>query len=592
MRTLPCQVLGFIPVIHLTQRLTDFSPNQFSQISRRLRQQLGSGIRGARNRWRLRYRNLDYVLFDVPASMPALPVTRGWLQARVLGDPPLSLWELGELFDQLAADPRIQGVVLRFSGVDMSLADLQTLRALISRLRQKGKRVVALAQVYDTLLYYVASAADAVLLQPNGDFAVTGLYSNVVFLKDALSTVGVQFDVVAISPFKSALDQLANSDVTPESRAQIDWLLDSRFNQIVSGIAEARESTLEAVRAMIDAAPMVDTAALEAGYVDALVYEEDLAEYLGAKHIEEYDNIEKRLVTTAPPATPNDDWIAVLRVAGLMTPGESDSLPIDLPLPVPIVGDERAGDVTVIRQLRAVQQDEDVKAVVVFIDSGGGAVTAAASMAAALEALAKTRPVIVYMNSVAASGGYWLATPARWIVAQPGTITGSIGVVLAKLVASELEEKFHVNSVAFERGANAGLFSTEMPFSEAQRAQMRASVTHSYGRFVERVAAARKMSPEAVDAIAGGRVWTGEQALANGLVDELGDLNAAIRKARTLANLPETTPAYVWQGKPKPLPPQLVEAVAPAAWITYVKGNAEQIASGQAQALLPFRIRG
>lgn len=202
-----------------------------------------------------------------------------------------------------------------------------------------------------------------------------------------------------------------------------------------------------------------------------------------------------------------------------------------------------------VQQVRALMKDERAAAVVLFIDSGGGAVIAAEAMTSALEALAKTRPLVVYMNGVAASGGYEIATPARWIVAQPGTITGSIGVITAKLVTGGLREKLHAHSVEFTRGANANLFSDNAPFDEAQRAQMRASIVHFYEVFISHVARARGLTVEAVDAVGGGRVWTGAQAITHGLVDELGDVRAAIRKACALADLPDDTPVVIVEKK-------------------------------------------
>jgi protease-4 len=267
-----------------------------------------------------------------------------------------------------------------------------------------------------------------------------------------------------------------------------------------------------------------------------------------------------------------------------MTPGESMSPPVDLP--IPFVGGERAGDQTIVRQVRALMKDERAAAVVLFIDSGGGAVVAAEAMTSALDELAKTRPLVVYMNAVAASGGYYVATPARWIVAQPGTITGSIGVITAKPITGGLREKLHVNALAFTRGANADLYSDDAPFSEAQRAQVRASIESTYRQFVARVAASRRMSAEAVDAVSGGRVWTGEQALAHGLVDQLGDLRAALAKARELASLPDDAPVALVGGKAKPLPPQL--AADPAAALRYPLDNARALVNGTAQVIMPI----
>jgi len=537
------------------------------------------------NQVRLRRKGLDYLALTLPAELPALPQERNWVLRRVQGEPPISLWELDEVFTRIAYDPRVGGIVLTLRGLRLSLADLQTLRGSIQRLRARGKRVICHAQSYDLATYYVASAADQILLQPGGDVSPLGLHQEAVFLKDALAQIGVALDVVAISPYKGAFDQFSRADISPEGREQLEWLIDSRYEQLIAGIAAGRQRSADDVRRLIDTAPHIDTDALAAGYVDGVIHEEGLYQHLGSQHVIPYAEARKRLLIP-PIKPPSDKYIAVLKVTGLMLPGESGSPPIDLP--IPFIGGERAGDVTVVQQVRTLMKDEQAAAVVLFIDSGGGAAIAAEAMTSALEELAKTRPLVVYMNAVAASGGYYIATPAHYIVAQPGTITGSIGVVTAKPVTGGLRDLLRVKAVELTRGANAAIYADSQPFSETQRAQVRRSIEASYARFIERVARGRHLSLEAVDAVGGGRVWTGAQAYGQGLVDELGDLRVAIAKARALAHLPESAPVTVVGGKVQNLPPQLAETIVPAA--RYALHNARQIASGSAQVIMPFTL--
>ncbi|MBI1257566.1 MAG: signal peptide peptidase SppA [Chloroflexi bacterium] len=538
-----------------------------------------------RNRLRRRAKNLDYILLTLPASLPALPERRGWLLQRVRGAAPLSLWELDRRFRRIAADPRPQGVILKINGLALSLADLQTLRASILRLRAGGKRVICFAQYYDLAQYYVASAADEILLQPGGELMTIGLRQEAIFLKDALGLVGVQFDVVAITPYKGAYDQFSRDTISPEGREQLEWLLDSRYGMIVRDIAEGRHGSADDVRALIDSSPHIAEDALASGYVDAVINEEGFAAHLKTKHLLLWKDADKKLLLRSKAS--GEKHITLLKISGLMMPGESMQPPIDLP--IPFIGGERAGDVTVVRQVRSVMRDKQSAAVVLFIDSGGGAVVAAEAMTSALEELAKDRPLVVFMNGVAASGGYYVATPARWIVAQPGTITGSIGVITAKAVAGGLREKFHVNTLEFLRGANADIFSDAAPFSEPQRAQMRRTVEATYQQFIERVARSRKLSVEAVDQVGGGRVWTGTQALDHHLVDQLGDLHAAIAKARELAHLPDAAPVALVSAKTKPLVPQV--ASDPAAALNYVLDHTRELASGRAQVITPIQWR-
>jgi protease IV len=534
---------------------------------------------------RLRDKHLDYILFDLPASMPPLPETRGWLRRRVFGAPALSLWDFDKLLQQVADDPRPKGVILRLGEPAMLLADLQTLRGSMLRFRERGKRLVAYAQGYSLGAYYLASACDDILIQTGGDLFTLGLSQRAAFLKQTLDTIGVQIDVVAITPFKSALDSLSQSDISPEGRAQIDWLLDSRYDMLVDAIAEGRKTSADAVRQMIDTAPHLDNAAKAAGYVDGVLHEEDLAQYLGAEHLVLWKQARKKIIRK-PRRSVGQKAVAIMTVEGLMITGESGSPPLDLPLP--FLDAERAGDRTVVQQARELIDADEIGAVVLYIDSGGGSAVAAEAMTAALLELAKTKPLVAYMNGVAASGGYYIATAAQWIVAQPGTITGSIGVVLAKAVSQGLLAKLNVQTVEFQRGANAALLSDSAPFSDAQRAQMRASITHIYEQFIGHVARARGLTTDAVDAVGGGRVWTGAQALEHKLVDELGDLRAALAKARALANLPDDAPVVVWEGGDDPLPP--LKAVDPAAALTYYAQNLRALANGRAQLLMDIRF--
>jgi protease IV len=436
---------------------------------------------------------------------------------------------------------------------------------------------------------------DKIIMQPSGAFMPTGLYTSAFYLRDALAMVGVEMDVIAITPYKGALDQFSQAGESAETAAQIGWILDSRYQQIVSAIAAGRGVSTDAVTAMIDGGIYTDQQALDAGYLDGLVYEEDLPAFLNATTLVSLQRAVKRL-KIPPPLPFSPDAVAIIPIMGMMMDGESAAPPVDLPFQVPVVGDETAGSDTIVRQIRAVIEDDSAKAVVLYVDSGGGAVTAASAMGRALEALAKTRPIVVYMHSVAASGGYWVATPSQWIMAQAGTITGSIGVVLGKAVASRTPSLLHIGTSEHTRGANADVFSTSRPFSESQRAAMRAGVEHTYREFVQRVADSRHMTFEQVDAISGGRVWTGEQALANGLIDEIGDLRGAIRKARSLANLPDHAPTFLVEADDAWIPPQAKAEIVPAAarsadGILYALRNAQRIGNARAQVILPWRLR-
>ena len=530
---------------------------------------------------------VDYIEFVLPHTMNQLPEFRNIIEQRILGKPSLSLLELEAAFDRIANDARPKGVILYIRGFAMPLADLQTLRDSITRLRMRGKRVIAFAMLYGMAEYYVASACDEILLQPGGELMTTGLLRQQVYLKEGLDAVGIKADSVAISPYKTFADTFTRTQPSDEGKAMTDWLLDSTYDMLLEDIAEGRNIEVDAVRRMVDQSPIIDKAALEAGYVDGLVNEEGLSKHLNAEHIVLWEQADSMLPLRIP--RPTNNYVALLRAAGTIIPGESANPPIELP--IPIVGGERMGDLTIVRQVRNLMTDDNCKAVVLYIDSPGGVAVAAEAMTSALNELAKQKPLVVYMGGVAASGGYYIATAADYIFAQPGTVTGSIGVVMMKLITSEALRKINFNPYLYERGKHAGIYSPAQPFSAEERNILMRSIENLYEQFVERVAAARKMKPDSVDKVAGGRVWTGKQALEHGLVDELGGLHEALNKAREMANIPLDSPIGIVRGSGKPLPAQIADSLDPAAALRYWHDNLLHLASGHNLMLMPFEWR-
>ena len=539
------------------------------------------------NMQRARVRAIDYVMIKVPSSLAPVPKARNFVQRQVLGAPPMSLLEFVDALDRIGEDPRTLGAILYFRGLSASTADLQTMRAAILRLRDKGKRVLSFAPGYRTSEYFVASACDEMLLPPGGMLETSGIFSQQVFLKEGLGAVGLQWDSVAISPYKSAADMLTRAEPSPEGRDQINWLLDSIFDTIVDGIAATRKMKPDEVKVMIDGALHMDNEALDKGYIDGVMNEEALPEYLGVSRITLWEEADGQIYL--PEKDFSKKYVGLLYAGGAIIDGESASPPSDMPIPVPFVGGERLGDITLNQQLRNLMKDPQCGALVLYIDSGGGSATASESMASALAEFAKSRPLVVYMGGVAGSGGYYIATPAHWIVAQAGTITGSIGVLLGKLVNSDMLKKLRFNAFAYLRGDNADLVASDSPFSDAQRDLIRNSVEHIYAQFIGRVAESRGKSTGEVDAIGGGRVWTGAQALEHGLVDEIGDLRTAIEKARELAKLPAQAPSVLVREKGKPIGVQMAEQ-NPAALAKYI-ADGLQLLSNRAQYLMPFEWR-
>jgi len=468
----------------------------------------------------------------------------------------------------------------------MPFAQLQTLRDLIGELRAKGKRVIAWSHTYDTANYYVACAADEVFLQRGGGIGPLGLRQRFLFLADALQRVGLKGDFVQISPYKSAADFLTRNRMSDEVREMASWLMEDLFGALCRGITAGRRLPEASAKALVDGSPYTDLKALEARVVDKLVSEEDLPVHLGSAEkparLMSWEEARRRLLRR--PLLRPGRYVALLRIEGDIIDGRSGRPPIQPPIRVPFLLSERAGDLTVVQEARRILRDQRAAAVVVYVDSGGGSATASEAMAAALEKIAATKPLVVAMGSVAGSGGYYVSTTGHWIVAQPSTITGSIGVLYGKIVTAGLLDKLLFRWELIRRGDHAAFFDAGSPFSEEERKIVWEHIQRVYDVFLNRVGACRKMTREAVDAIGGGRVWTGRQALERGLVDELGGIERAFAKARQLAGLSERSPVReVRVGK------QLLAPMPePAALLSYALEGVRLFDGNRALCLCPL----
>ena len=535
---------------------------------------------------RLLGRAPDYVLLTLGGDYPDLPAPKEGFVRRRLMPRKTSLFELGRRLEHVAGDRRVRGVVLHLCGPRLSMAQIQTVRGFIADLRARGKRVVTWAPDYDMATYYLAAAADEILSPRGGSIFQLGLSRSHVFLGDLLERVGLQADFVQISPYKTAGDMLTRTGMSEEARKMADWLLDDAFTTITQDLTRDRETDVETVKRLIDGAPYTDEAARAAGAIDGILNEEELPAHLGSSgrpaRLVPYAACRRSLLPR-PPDHPGG-YVAVVRVAGTIVDGRSSRPPVKPPFDLPFLLSERAGDLSVVQQLRQALADRRAKAVVLFVDSGGGSATSSEAIASAISRVREQKPVVVCMATVAASGGYYVAAPASHIVAQPGTITGSIGVVFGKLVDVKLFEKLLVHREVLQRGESATLFASSHPLTGEERARLLHLIQHAYDQFLDRVANGRKMSSEAVDAIGGGRVWTGRQALENGLVDELGGLDAALAKARKLGGL---HPRSRVREIPFPKGDRL-GVPSPVALFSYVKDGADQFRRARALYLCPL----
>ena len=374
---------------------------------------------------------------------------------------------------------------------------------------------------------------------------LTGLAAQVPLARDLLTSLGIDFEVFRRAEFKTAMESLTDSELTAPNREQLDALLDTLSGQLVDGIAEGRKLTPDRTRGLIDQGPFSADEARAAMLVDALRYGDETrftsVHRLGgsavAVDIAEY--AAQRPVADAPAAS-----VALVRAAGLIRRGGGS-------LVDGIAADELAG------VLAGIAADPQLKAVVLRLDSGGGSAVASETIRHAVEQVRdKGKPVVVSMGSTAASGAYWIALAADHIVAQPGTLTGSIGVVAGKPDLAEAWRKLGVNWAEISRGANADIWSINKPYSAEAEARVDDLVGWLYGRFTDLVAKGRNLTPERAQEIAKGRVWAGSTALELGLVDELGGLDVALAAVRRALQLPADSPLDV-QVRPKPEPPAL-----------------------------------
>jgi protease-4 len=481
----------------------------------------------------------DFVIFQLEGDYPELPQEGVNPIIRLFRPPKTSLLELSEQIRTVRGDPRIKGVIFYLRPLEMPLAKIDVLRNLIKELKISGKMVLVWSYTYDTTMYYLATAADRIALLPGGMFGPIGLYQRYLFLGDALKMAGIKAEFIQISPYKSTPDMFTREKMSEQVREMANWLTDSTYDGILEAISKGRNVDRDKAKEIVDHTPCTDLAALEIGAVDELVGEDELPELLGEQGepavLQPWESAQRRLVRT--PLKIPGKYIALMSVEGLIIDGHSGQPPVEPPIPVPVVMDNRAGDLSVVQTTRQILKDPRAVGVIVYVNSRGGSVTASESMRNALNTLSAKKPMIVVMGPAAASGGYWVSTPARLIYAQSNSITGSIGVFAGKIVNAGLLQNLRVNLESIQRGEFSHIYESAEPFTEADRKIIQTYIQRVYDMFLERVSISRDMERDAVDSIGGGRVWTGRQALENGLIDFNGGINEAIEKMREIASL-------------------------------------------------------
>jgi protease IV len=500
----------------------------------------------------------DYVVFTLEGEL----VERTPIQPRIYSllpffQTPITFESLTSALRLVAQDPDVRGVLFLVKGASLSLAQVQSLGSLFDRFRRwdgetngqrpnhHSKEVIVFLEQTGNALCALAAFADRTVLPPLTDWNATGLHSEPTYLADTLAQVGIHFDVVKVAPWKTAYDRFNRSTMSEAEADQLNWLLDSLYADLVAAIANGRDLPVEDVREIIDNAPLTAQDALYADLIDEIAYEDELPWLLRVTDRAKDGKTEEREARLLPfakarryllrrprPRAPGS--VGVISLSGAIMPGKSRRFPVELPL----LGDSIIGSTTVQQMVRAAMEDDSLAAVILHVDSGGGSALASDLMWRELALLARKKPLVVYMGNIAASGGYYIATPANRIVAQSATLTGSIGVISGKPVTRGVYDKIGANRYSIRRGANADIFTDQTSWEGEQRAKIEAQIDHSYSNFKERVAQGRKLPYADLDPICSGKVWTGAQALAHGLIDQLGDFSAALDAACELADLP------------------------------------------------------
>ncbi|MFV2073749.1 MAG: signal peptide peptidase SppA [Thermoanaerobaculales bacterium] len=456
--------------------------------------------------------------------------------AEVMGEKATSLRELRRALVLAAEDDRVRGLRVRIDSLGGGIATVQELRSLIARVGAAGKWTEAYLETAGefasgNFVYYLASVCDQVVINPQGDVNLIGLSSRTPFLRGTFDKLEIRPEFPGRGDYKTARFMYTQRDFTPAHREMMEWLLGSIMDQLVEGIGEGRGLDPDAVRNLVDRAPFLGEEAVEAGLVDRLEDWGSFTDRLGEREPDaKVVGVSSYLKRNQRPA--RGPKVAVVTAVGTIMRGASKESVN------PLTGGKVMGSDTIAKAFRDVRKAKGVKAVVFRVDSPGGSALASEIIRQEMVRTAEEIPVVVSMSNVAGSGGYWISCGAQRIVADPATITGSIGVLAGHLNMSRFwEKKIGVTYGRLDTGANANIYGGLEDWTDEQRAVVDRLLDRIYDDFVERVSASRKMTPEAVDAIGRGRVFTGAQALENGLVDVLGGFDEALIEAKKLAGI-------------------------------------------------------
>jgi protease-4 len=470
---------------------------------------------------------------SLPDYNPADPAV-----ARIFGGEQNSLTGMMTQLKKASADKRVGAVLLDFGFLGTGWAKAEELRDAIADFRRSGKPIYAYMEVGSDKELFVATAAERVYVAPIGDLFINGLAAEAMFFRGSFDKLGIYWDAYQIGKYKTAPERFTRKEMSEGDRETLNALLDGIFDRYTVKIAEARGKSIEDVRALIDTAPHNAVAAQAAGLIDGALYrsdvENELKKRLGYKEDAKLRKISPALYQQVTPESlglNEGEKIALVFAAGPIGLGRSDDGSFG--------GDQTIGSDTVVKAINDARDDKSVKAIVLRVDSPGGSIYPSDLIWKAVEEAKAKKPVVISMSDLAASGGYYVSMGANRIVAQPLTLTGSIGVFAYKPVMKEFYDWIGVSSEYLLRGKNAGMFRETERFTDEERKHFERIINHYYwNEFIPKVAKGRGRDTEYVHSVSQGRVWTGEQARERGLVDEFGGLDRAVEVAKELANIP------------------------------------------------------
>lgn len=497
---------------------------------------------------------------------------------------PLTVRELWFQLERARQDERIRGVMLKISYLGGGLAKINEIGGLLESFRESGKPVFAFMEEGGIKEYLLASFADKVYAFKSGIYTINGLAAEAMFVKNTLAKLGIEAELFHIGDYKSATEMFTEDKMSPAHREATGKMLEDFQASIIELIAANRDLELEAVRETIALSPLSAEEYLQRGFFDELGYEDEVLTAL--------DLVPGRLVdfgtyakTSKPEPFPGQGKIAVLFADGEIITGKSGGSGM--------FGGQAMGSDTVAEQLRALRRNRSVKAVVLRVDSPGGSAVASEVIRREAELLLAEKPLIVSMSDLAASGGYWISLAATRVLAQPQTITGSIGVIMGKFVLKGFYDKIGVNKEILQTSETAAMFSDYRPFSPEEKKRVLSMMNVFYDDFVTKVAAARGRDRREIEAVAQGRVWSGRTALELNLIDALGGLPEAVAAAREAAGIaPEEQVGLIFQPRKKGFFEMILDMgqVKAGLGIRELEASLEKLQQSLPAYIMPFKL--